>query len=395
MTIVENVFLNSYLDKVREMFKDKIELLYKTVSFIYNSTGSLPSYDYLDDRTKELFQNLLPINTDYEVFWLNVEKADRWIEYPKYYTEDMSDLVNDNVLLDNNKALDSKIVNITTTSSINRILEEVNNLDKSTLYGVLIKDTENGKVFNPLHPMIAMSLISTNIFTARKYIASIYSLSSPYDENTASDVVERLNSLYYEILSLYEDRVTNLKKACFENNTKVGNNTLRDMLGDALNNYLGVPSNLATILKEPIDLAPLNYLFDKLLKQVKNAYTYYTDKETIENPEMNVYIPLQMLSNGFVVPYYGVAQIQRYLTTREVKGLSSMTPMMSNNIGRGSNAVCTGDYDNTTRGGLLTLNISNANSAYSHTILHPEWKIWIKVCIENTLKLYKEVGWIH
>jgi hypothetical protein len=86
------------------MFKDKIELLYKTVSFIYNSTGSLSSYNYLDDRTKELFQNLLPINTDYEVFWLNVEKADRWIEYPKYYTEDMSDLVNDNVLLDNNKA---------------------------------------------------------------------------------------------------------------------------------------------------------------------------------------------------------------------------------------------------------------------------------------------------
>ena len=306
----------------------------------------------------------------------------------------MSDLVNDNVLLDNNKALDSKIVNITTTSSINRILEEVNSLDKNTLYGVLIKDTENGKVFNPLHPMVAMSLISTNTFTARKYIASIYSLSNPYDENIASDVVERLNKLYYEILSLYEDRVTNLKKTCFENNTKVGNNTLRDMLGDALNSYLGVPSNLTTILNEPLDLAPLNYLFDKLLKQVKNSYTYYTDKETIENPEMNVYIPLQMLSNGFVVPYYGVAQIQRYLTTREIKGFSSITPMMSNNIGRGSNAVCTGDYDNTTREGLLTLNISNANSAYSHTILHPEWKVWTKVCIENTLKLYKEVGWI-
>lgn len=394
MTIVENVFINSYLDKVRDMFKSKIELLSKVVTRMYDSSTYLPGYSSLDDRTKELFQNLLPINTNYEVLWLNIEKPGRWLKFLENFTEDMDALISDSILLESNKALDSKIVNITTTSSINRILEEVNNLDKSTLYGVLIKDTENGKVFNPLHPMIAMSLISADTFTARKYVASIYSLSEPYDNNILPDDIENLNNLYYEILSLYEDRVTTLKKACFENNTKIGNSILRNMLGDAVNNYLKTPSNLSAILDEPIDLSPLNYLFDNLSKQVKNAYTYFTDKEPTENPEMNVYIPLQMLSNGFVVPYYGVARIQKYLTTINVVGYASITPMMSNNIGRGSNSVCTGDFDNTTREGLLTLNISNANSAYSHHILHPKWKIWAKICIENTLKLYKEVGWI-
>lgn len=391
MTIVEDVFINSYLDRVRDMFKSKIELLSKVVTRMYDSSTYLPGYSSLDDRTKELFQNLLPINTNYEVLWLNIEKSGRWLKFLENYTEDMNALIRDSILLESNKALDSKIVNITTTSTINRILEEVDKLDKSTLYGVLIKDTENGKVFNPLHPMVAMSLISTNTFTARKYVASIYSLNEPYG---ASNDVENLNNLYYEILSLYEDRVTTLKKACFENTTKIGNSTLRDMLGDAVNNYLKTPSNFSTILDEPIDLSPLNYLFDNLSKQVKNAYTYFTDKETTENSEMNTYIPLQMLSNGFVVPYYGVARIQKYLTTREIIGFASITPMMSNNISTGSHLVCTGDLDNTTRGGLLTLNISNANSAYSHYILHPKWKIWTKVCIENTLKLYKEVGWI-
>lgn len=394
MTIVEDVFINSYLDRVRDMFKSKIELLSKVVTRMYDSSTYLPGYSSLDDRTKELFQNLLPINTNYEVLWLNIEKSDRWLKFLENYTEDLNALIRDSILLESNKALDSKIVNITTTSTINRILEEVDKLDKSTLYGVLIKDTENGEVFNPLHPMVAMSLISTDTFTARKYVASIYSLNSPYDEQILIDDKENLNNLYYEILSLYEDRVTNLKKACFENNTKIGNGTIRDMLGNAVNNYLGTPSNLSAILDKPIDLSPLNYLFDNLSKQVKNAYTYFTDKEPIENPEMNVYIPLQMLSNGFVVPYYGVARIQKYLTTREIIGFASITPMMSNNIGIGSHSVCTGDLDNTTREGLLTLNISNANSAYSHYILHPKWKIWTKVCIENTLKLYKEVGWI-
>lgn len=394
MTIVEDVFLDSYLDKVRDIFKNRVDLLNKIVSHINKDTSYLPGYNVLDTMTQELFQNLLPINPEYEVMWLNLEKVNRWQDYPVYFESDSEDLINDSCLLNNDKALDSKIVNITTPSTIKRILMEVNSLDKSTLYGVLIKDTNNNQVFNPLHPMVAMSLIAANSFEDRKYIASIYSLSEPYSKDISADVLDRFNKLYSEILSLFEDRVTTLKKYSLENNTRMDGSSLRMTVQKAMSNYLGTPSNFTPILERSIDISPLKYLFDKLSKKIENSYVYYTDKENIENPEMNVYIPLQMLSNGFVVPYYGIVQIQRYLTTREVRGFTSMTPMMSNNIGFGSNSVCTGDLDNTTRKGLLTLNISNANSAYSHHILHPKWKIWTKICIENTLKLYKEVGWI-
>jgi len=95
--------------------------------------------------------------------------------------------------------------------------------------------------------------------------------------------------------------------------------------------------------------------------------------------DYNIIVPIHTLVNrGEFIPYFGVAPI---IPNRDTTGLNLyFTGFLTGNILDSLNittSVCTGNYNNRTLTGLMTLSKINANSMYFDNILNSTFPFWL------------------
>lgn len=250
--------------------------------------------------------------------------------------------------------ISSNPIKIDTYTPFSELMEEileVYNLLGSAFAGVLFIGADK-QAFNPLHPLMALTILDTPAIVEEDYRAIVYTygnrahLEEIYEENSYADDGE-VDKVLDNIIKLYNTRVTNIRKF------RVIENSVSD----------------STVTQK-----------FQVAKQYNEAtdYDYYI-------------IPHQLITYGIMAPYYGVSVV-RMNDKQHTLGMA-ITPQMSANIShnyRGEFAsVCTGHFPNTSREGMESLNHANLSSAMNDHCTLIGSLYYADRCIETSLLFYK------
>nr|DAD71102.1 MAG TPA: hypothetical protein [Podoviridae sp. ctiuS14] len=373
-----------------------------------------------------MFYNFSQINSKYEIGipFYHTLFGNFLTDYEEYYSSDFSkEYLNRHIipalncldLLFNNRLLEDP-VKISTPMSFYSILELCSKIPD--LYGVAIYDTKRENVFNPLHPVTALTLLDfKDLLGLEKeiFIPIFYRLQEKVISNKNLYNLENM-----DIPSLNYDKIMN---------------TVFEAVSKKSFNIASKPNPEALDLK----------LYEKSLDEILNRRVRYNEFFTTQNlffmeapskeEELFILIPHQILTQGTYVPYYGMSIVSNFSSQNSTEGLH-MTPMLSNNISfldyleavetgevddydnpedetpeynldnnvvakyydtedinvKGS--VCTGNEDNRKFSAIVNTNMSNAGNAYCMYTLLPGWLSWAEYARDYALKIYKEAQWI-
>ena len=374
-----------------------------------------------------MFYNFSQINSKYEIGipFYHTPFGNFLTDYEKYYSSDFSKeyleehailALNCLDLLSNNRLLEDP-VKIPTPMSFYSILELCSQIPE--LYGVVIYDTKRESVFNPLHPVTALTLLDfKDLLGLEKeiFIPIFYRLQEKVISNKNLYNLENM-----DIPSLNYDEIMN---------------TVFDAVSKKSFNIASKPNPEALDLK--LNQKSLDEILNKQIRYKEffdNQNLFFMEAPSKEEEELFILIPHQILTQGTYVPYYGMSIVSNFSSQSSTEGLH-MTPMLSNNISfldylegvetggvdedddaeyetpkyyldnsivakyydtgdinvKGS--VCTGNEDNRKFSAIVNTNMSNAGSAYfMHTLL-PGWLSWAEYARDYALKIYKEAKWI-
>ena len=374
-----------------------------------------------------MFYNFSQINSKYEIGipFYRTPFGNFLIDYEKYYSSDFSkEYLDEHAIpalscweLLYNKHLLEDPVKIPTPMSFYSILELCSQIPE--LYGVVIYDTKRESVFNPLHPVTALTLLDfKDLLGLEKeiFIPIFYRLQEKVISNKNLYNLENM-----DMPSLNYDEIMN---------------TVFDAVSKKSFNIASKPNPEALDLK--LNQKSLDEILDKRIRYKEffdNQNLFFMEAPSKEEEELFILIPHQILTQGTYVPYYGMSIVSNFSSQNSTEGLH-MTPMLSNNISfldylegvetgevdedgdaeyetpeyyldnsivakyydtgdinvKGS--VCTGNEDNRKFSAIVNTNMSNAGSAYfMHTLL-PGWLSWAEYARDYALKIYKEAKWI-
>ena len=374
-----------------------------------------------------MFYNFSQINSKYEIGipFYHTPFENFLTNYKNYYSSEFSkDYLEEHTIpalpcwnLLNNKQLLEDPVKISTPMSFYSILELCSQIPE--LYGVVVYDIKRESIFNPLHPVTALTLLDfKDLIGLEKdmFIPVFYRLQEKVINDKDLYNLERMNepSLDY----------TKIMNTVFESVSKKTFNITSKPNPEAINLNLGEKA-LDAILDE--------HILYKEFFDTQNLF--FMEAPSKKEEELFILIPHQVLTQGTYVPYYGMSVVSNFPSSTHTEGLH-MTPMLSNNISfldyledietneidenddveyetpehsidyaivakyydteyinvKGS--VCTGNEDNRKFSAIVNTNMSNAGNAYfTHTLL-PGWLSWAEYARDYALKIYKEAQWI-
>lgn len=286
------------------------------------------------------------------------------------------------------------------------------------LYGAVLYDTQSKAVFNPLHPVTALTLLDFEKLLKLdedRFIPVFYKLSSHVLQNKELYNLEPMKDSSCSFSYIMDTILESFIKKDYD---VVSYSTAQNA---DFTQFLRLSA--CELLSGTIPAGLIN---------VKKNSTYKRKAKT--NEELYILVPQQVLTFGRFVPYYGVSLIKNFAQQNEGIAGKSITPMLSSNIGfdwfYGTSScdddeeesdteiykeyltsdtflrfyqkdklndyysVCTGNEDNRLFKSLVNLNHSNANSAYTEGILLPGWLSWAEYAKEYALNIYKEAKWI-
>lgn len=374
-----------------------------------------------------MFYNFSQINKKYEIGipFYHTPFGNFLTNYEKYYSSEFSkDYLDEHAIpaldcqdLLFNKNLLQDPVKIPTPMSFYAILELCSQIPD--LYGVVVYDIEKESVFNPLHPVTALTLLDfKDLLKLDKevFIPIFYRLQEKVINN---------KNLYN--LENMDNPLLDYKKIM---------NTVFEAIGKKTFNVYFEPNSEALYVK--LDQKSIDEILDKrvLYKDFfYNQNLFFMEASSEKEEELFILIPHQILTQGTYVPYYGMSVVSNFSSQNHTEGLH-MTPMLSNNISffdyienagtdemdeddeeiyetpkhyldsevtakyynteyinvKGS--VCTGNEDNRKFSAIVNTNMSNSGSAYFQHTLLPGWLSWAEYAKDYALKIYKEAQWI-
>jgi len=276
---------------------------------LLKSIGEKMSIQDILDLSNEIIQDS-PVRS---VFRFD---SDNYINFRTYY-----DQVNDAV----------KIITVPSKDAISVALTLAQDAE-GLLNGILFLDPKNPDwVINPLHPAIALEIIKTNII---------------------------LPDLVKMMIFTYRDEV-------------VVNQDIKTTSKFLAKSMLSITEKLETVLEQKIEIRNQHETFSDI--QILASDNSYVEIQS-RIPSSSVIIsPLQILTRGEMLPYYGFSLMS-------AGGLASNYPgNLSGNIKggwyeRGFDGLCTGNYSNRTEEGWRTINRINANSVWYDQFVNAKYK---------------------
>lgn len=383
--------------------------------------------DLTEGYEGSMFYNFSQINKKYEIGipFYHTSFGNFLTDYEKYYSSEFSkEYLDEHTIpaldcqdLLFNKNLLEDPVKVPTPMSLYAILELCSQIPD--LYGVVVYDTKRESVFNPLHPVTALTLLD---------FKDLLKL----DEEVFIPIFYRLQEKVINNKNLYnleamDNPLLDYKKIM---------NTVFEAIGKKTFNVYSEPNSEAPYVE--LDQKSINEILEKrvLYKDLfYNQNLFFMEAPSEKEEELFILIPHQILTHGTYVPYYGMSVVSNFSSQNHTEGLH-MTPMLSNNISffdymievetgevdedgeeiyetpkhylddnvkakyydteyinvKGS--VCTGNENNRKFSAIVNTNMSNAGSAYfMHTLL-PGWLSWAEYARDYALKIYKEARWI-
>jgi len=230
--------------------------------------------------------------------------------------------------------------------TIMTIAESLMNGAQEQFYGIVISD--GSKKVNILHPIMATLIATGQIEIGSNISAMIYSNACDGEIN-------------YDHVSAYEEQ---LKRSVAE---VMGHIKIPQISLQARGNYID-------------DV--LNFLRDQQGAAIST-------RERSSNTE-NVFIPVQLASNGLIIPYYGMIHSSwRDGTYRS----ENIYPMLSGNVGNtiftGFGSTCTGDLNSSMFTSLHVLSNMNINSMYFGSTVPNGYKSFVTACQRVSMRLLK------
>lgn len=251
------------------------------------------------------------------------------------------------------------------------------------LYGVLIKIENKNLFLNPLHPLIALSIIEkeytnpvrhsmnlTGIFYKinDKYLPDLKAQQSNYD----------YNAIMTRVYKAFQNRIIDIS---IKSTTKTSDE-----------------------IAEEISLMPIysifhnnKYLQASVESSTSNVSIQIASDEPVENPQLSVLIPVQLQNKQFIMPYYGIVDVVG-LDNQDLPKGKNIAPMLSANVSSrlttNLGSICCGKESAAHLQGLRLINHSNLNSPYVRDGLCSGWYNWVQYCIKESLDLYRRAEWL-
>ena len=241
-----------------------------------------------------------------------------------------------------------------------------------TFYGALLIAENKSIKLNPLHPLVAMSLINPNDLSQEYWKLMIFT----YADRKRMDIHYKSDAA---------------DKAIIAKN-----------ISSQINSYVSRAEYGSKVVKVE---AANN-------RQV--TVTTKSRKHPEEDPNFELLVVAhQLLTDGIVAPLYGTSLLK--MTSDKTTGIN-VTPMLSANIkqdtsyGNGTqydsngntespvityNSVCTGSQNNRTLEGLRTLTHSNTLSPYNRNTLMSGALVYADECNLRSLEMYRIAGMIE
>lgn len=378
---------------------------YLSAQYNYNLLSSMFGGNntiYHDANIPNNIKNFCEIDKDYNVVLTFLKGVDGISLKDKYCKSTM--FVHENLL--QCKSVIEQPVKVTTPMNLYTILDIASNIEH--LYGMVVLDTKTNKVFNPLHPLVALYLIKYKDlfhFEEERFTAVFYKFAQELIDNP-----EERNQEKFDIQREDFDELAHLMFSCF---VKSLTHYALPTLGSNLSNVIKSTINGASLEKFLDD----NSTFSNFLDRGIDIALFNPDLTFGKDNSIGVLVPNQIYNQGVVFPYYGISYVQNFLDNSSALSYAvgkDLTPMLSNNIDskifldRSDESVwtsfdefyvnniqiCTGSKNGRTFEGIQTLNHSNANSAFTYSILGNGWVSWVYYCINLSKQIYKEAQWI-
>jgi len=241
---------------------------------------------------------------------------------------------------------------------------------KNNFYGVLLRSTTKGSIIlNPLHPLVATALISTQNFKTMKFKILLYF----YPNRVDMDV---LYKSYNTTVETVQSSVTNLLRLS-KRNTEV-----KIDIGEVLN--VEKDDNMLDVRIIRGQSSRVNHV-GRHHPEMTNA-PYYT-------------LPHQLLTRGNIAPYYGTSILR--LAAGHTGECCPVSPFLAANVSNSSavtpnqirfNNVCTGSQSKKTLEGLSSLNHAYLGSPLNKTLIRPGALMYADQCIDTSMFLYHKAG---
>ncbi|NPA45038.1 MAG: hypothetical protein GXO49_05855 [Chlorobi bacterium] len=257
-------------------------------------------------------------------------------------------------------------VKIIKNINLQKILEIQDKLlDSPEFMGIIIYDRETKMTLNISHFLILLQLLlDENFYKILNKNFDIFIFKKNQQSSLAKKEIEIKEFKKYS-------------KETVEEINKIQQSWLNDIIkiaaiGINLTKGVKLPSEIRNYdirnfvsITEEINPFEMNTLIDISFHTKINDY--------------NIIVPVHTLVyNGEFIPYFGVAPVIPGETT---KGLNlHFTGLLTGNISSDiyiTTSVCTGNYDNRTLTGLLTLSKINANSMFFNGIINSVFPFWL------------------
>lgn len=250
------------------------------------------------------------------------------------------------------------------------------------LYGVLLHD--GTRFINPLHPIVAQSIIK-NIEDEKK--------------QGHSNSIDELKSRHYKVIIYTYQNRDNLISNHFHFDEKLEGVFLGQILS-----VLAMLETQSTIVKQATNYTAVDpYVARDAYNWKVFKYEYHIVNSSTNKQAENIFLqPVQVINNGIASPYYGIVAQKERANSSGTRGYQ-LSPMLSCNIGatfvRNQNdgkvivdasSVCTGNYQNKSMDGKLSLNHANLGSPYFRDLIGHGSFTFADLCVKVSLGIYAE-----
>ena len=245
------------------------------------------------------------------------------------------------------------------------IAKNIHEDESARLYGImLINLADKNDRINPLHPLVALELAKKNDTTLYKMV--IYTMPDEYTELHMYSDSERIDENILTQMALYEQKQD---------------------IGIVQQSDGNIDSKLENFKRG-----------SELSRSTVNRISI-GGTDNINQDEIDILVPCQLLVDGLSMPYYGTSLIKYTKSTQSVRG-AHVSPMNSCNVGAGessnihsdtiimSTSVCTGNNQKASIEGWRGMSAANLKSPYHEYMLHKGWFTYVQKCIDASLDVY-------
>lgn len=256
----------------------------------------------------------------------------------------------------------------------------------------------NGKeIVNPLHPLIALGLVDNQTWRYADLKLVIYTYDNRRDEfetmlqNNANPQIPTVDGLDDEL--------------------EVVEETTEEVIEEPLVSQERIQMNIANLVRLFTVKEEDTTIKTRLIEIVENddsdryvqIFQRSVHADMIGNAGEFVIVPMQLLTNGIVAPYYGTALINRSQGV-EPKGISLSSAFMGVNLGKTLKIahnklqltnICTGSLPKHSLEGIRGIGHCNLSSPLNRVSIGIGALDYADACIDKALALYELGGFIN